>query len=119
MLKLISTRLAEALSEKTSQLLEQEWASPILRPAPGYPSCPNHYHKKGIFKLLDGEKNTEVKLNENYMMIPEASICSFVFQGESLRYFNVGKIGKDQIEIIGKTQNLSKEKLIELGILEQ
>ncbi len=119
MLKLISTRLAEALSEKTSQLLEKEWASPILRPAPGYPSCPNHYHKKGIFKLLDGEKNTEVKLNENYMMIPEASICSFVFQGESLRYFNVGKIGKDQIEIIGKTQNLSKEKLIELGILEQ
>ncbi len=119
MLKLISTRLAEALSEKTAQILEKEWGSPILRPAPGYPSCPNHYHKKGIFKLLDGEKNTEVRLNENYMMIPEASICSFAFQGESLRYFNVGKIGKEQIEKISKIQNLSKEKLIELGIVEQ
>ena len=119
MLKLLATRLAEALADKTSNLLEKEWGSPILRPAPGYPSCPNHYHKKGIFKLLEGEKNTQVKLNENYMMIPEASICSFVFQGESLRYFNVGKIGKEQIEKISRIQNLSIDKLIELGIIKQ
>ena len=52
-------------------------------------------------------------------MIPEASICSFVFQGESLRYFNVGKIGKEQIEKISRIQNLSIDKLIELGIIKQ
>ncbi len=116
MLNLLAARLAEAFSQRMEILLKEEWGAPLLTVAPGYPSCPNHYHKKGIFNLLDGEKNSQVQLTENFMMSPEASIASFAFQGKGLKYFNVGKIGKTQLKKISECQNLSEKQLLGFGI---
>ncbi|MGD1817863.1 MAG: methionine synthase [Pleomorphochaeta sp.] len=119
MINLIAARLAEALSQYVGDILEKVWSKNLLRPAPGYPSCPNHYHKKVIFDLLDGEKNTSVKLSDNYMMLPEASIAALVFEGNDLKYFNVGEISNKQIEIISNKLNISKDTLLKLGLKER
>lgn len=116
LLRLIAIRLAEALSQSMEDLFEKEWGSPIIKVAPGYPSCPNLYHNKTIFSLLDGEKNTSVRLSDNYMMNPEASITSLVLQGEGLKYFNVGELSREQLKIISKAQNIEEKKLISLGL---
>jgi 5-methyltetrahydrofolate--homocysteine methyltransferase len=116
MLRFLAIRLVEAFSQYMESIMIDQWAAPLIRVAPGYPSCPNHMHKKSIFNLLDGEKTSLVKLTENYMMVPEASISSLVFQGEGLKFFNGGKISLEQIKIISEAQNVSIEKLIESGL---
>jgi len=97
-------------------IFKDMWSDDIIRCAPGYPSCPNHYHKKGIFNLLNGEKNTKIKLTNTFMMQPEASICSFVFEGKGIKYFNSGKIGKDQLSKLAKLYNIKEKDLINLGL---
>ncbi|MBK5201269.1 MAG: methionine synthase [Spirochaetaceae bacterium] len=115
-LQLLATRLAEALSVKVQGLMKEEWGNYILAPAPGYSSCQNHHDKQGIFNLLEGEKNTLVTLNESCMMIPEASVCAFAFQGEDLRYFNIDKVSREQLKIVSESQELNEQKLIEFGV---
>jgi len=68
-----------------------------IRPAPGYPACPDHTEKELIFKLLDAEKNTGIKLTESFAMSPEASVCGWYFACPKIRYFDVGKIQEDQL----------------------
>ncbi len=116
MLRFLAIRLVEAFSQDMDSIIKEQWAAPLLRVAPGYPSCPNHMHKKGIFNLLDGEKTSFVKLTENYMMVPEASISSLVFQGKGLKFFNGGKISLEQIKILSKAQDVSIDTLIENGL---
>ncbi len=115
-LQLLATRLAEALSEKVQSILASVWGTPILAPAPGYLCCQNHYDKRHIFNLLDGEANTGVKLNEACMMMPEASVCAFALQGEGLRYFNIDRVSKKQLKIVSENQGMSEKELIEFGI---
>ncbi len=68
-----------------------------IRPAPGYPACPEHTEKQTIFDILQAEKRIGVKLTESYTMVPAASVCGYIFSHPASSYFNVGKIGEDQL----------------------
>ena len=68
-----------------------------IRPAPGYPACPDHTLKPQIWQLQDVEKNTGIRLTENYAMYPTASVSGFYFSHPQSKYFAVGKIGRDQL----------------------
>ena len=112
--KALSDRLAEAFAEHLHELVrkkywgyspEEEFNNEALikekyqgiRPAPGYPAQPDHTEKKIIFDLLNVEMNTSIKLTENLAMYPPASVCGLYFAHQVAKYFNVGKIGKDQV----------------------
>ncbi len=115
MSKALADRLAEAFSERLHEKIRKElWAyapnedlsndSMIreeyrgIRPAPGYPACPDHTQKAILWHLLDAERNTGAKLTENYAMWPTASTAGMYFAHPNSRYFGVGRIGRDQIE---------------------
>jgi len=69
-----------------------------IRPAPGYPACPDHADKRALFDLLDAERRIDIKLTESYAMHPAASVCGFYFSHPEAKYFGVGQIGRDQVE---------------------
>lgn len=115
MLKILATHLAEALAELIHERVRKEiWGYAKeenlelknlfrckyhgIRPAPGYPACPDHSEKKILFDLLDVEKNCGIKLTKNYSMSPLASICGFYFSHPGAKYFNISKISKEQVE---------------------
>ncbi len=114
MLKILADRLAEAFTElmhlkvrkeiwgysKNENIgLEDLFRSKYqgIRPASGYPSCPDHREKKTIFKLLDAEKNTLIKLTDSFVMDPAASVSGLYFSNIESKYFSVGRMSKDQI----------------------
>ena len=68
-----------------------------IRPAPGYPACPDHVQKRALFDLLDAEAKIDIKLTESYAMHPAASISGFYFSHAEAKYFGVGQIGRDQV----------------------
>ena len=68
-----------------------------IRPAPGYPACPDHTEKATLWKLLDVERNIGVQLTESFVMMPAASVSGFYFAHAKSRYFAVGRIGRDQV----------------------
>jgi len=68
-----------------------------IRPAPGYPACPDHVAKELIFKLLDAPKNAAMTLTESYAMMPAASVSGFYLAHPEAHYFAVSKIGRDQL----------------------
>ena len=115
MAKALADRLAEALAERMHEHVRKElWGYAKdealsnedmikegyqgIRPAPGYPACPDHTEKRALFDLLDAERNTGVKLTENFAMWPAASVSGFYFSQPGSHYFGVGKIGRDQVE---------------------
>jgi 5-methyltetrahydrofolate--homocysteine methyltransferase len=69
-----------------------------IRPAPGYPACPDHTEKAELFKLLAAEHNTAMQLTESFAMLPAASVSGFYFSHPAARYFAVAKIARDQVE---------------------
>ncbi len=69
-----------------------------IRPAPGYPACPDHTEKRTLFDVLEVEKNTGISLTESFAMYPASSVSGFYFSHPQSRYFGVGKLSKDQIE---------------------
>ena len=114
MLSAICDRFAEAFAERLHERVRKEfWGYAEdeklnsqdliseqyqgIRPAPGYPACPDHSEKSSLFQLLDVEKNTEIKLTENFAMWPAASICGYYFSHPKSSYFGVGKLNKDQV----------------------
>ncbi|MDP2087914.1 MAG: methionine synthase [Flavobacteriaceae bacterium] len=124
MIKLLADRLAEALAEMIhtqvrkeywayesdpkinfEQLLKEEFQG--IRPAPGYPACPEHSEKEVLFKVLDVEANIGVSLTENFSMYPAASVCGFYFSHPQSHYFNVGKISKEQVSDYAKRKRVS------------
>jgi len=124
MAKVLSDRLAEAFAEFLHEKVRRElWAyatdehlTPTemlgeayqgIRPAPGYPACPEHSEKRQLFDLLQAELNTGVELTENYAMTPAAAVSGFYFAHPDAQYFNVGKIGKDQVENYSQRKALS------------
>ena len=128
MLKILADRLAEAMAERLHQIVRTElWGySPEenipteklpeekyqgIRPAPGYPACPDHTEKEILFKLLDAENNIGTKLSENMMMIPASSVCGWYFSHPQSRYFNVGKIDKDQVEDYARRKGITKKEV--------
>ena len=119
MIKALADRLAEAFAERmhekvrkefwgfsseenfnNSQIINEDYVG--IRPAPGYPACPDHYQKKQIFDFLDVEKSIGVNLTENYAMYPASSVAGIYFSHPESRYFGIGRIGKDQIEDYAK-----------------
>ena len=114
MLSAICDRFAEAFAERLHERVRKEfWGYAEdeklnsqdliseqyqgIRPAPGYPACPDHSEKSSLFQLLDVEKNTGIKLTENFAMWPAASICGYYFSHPKSSYFGVGKLNKDQV----------------------
>ncbi|GAB6279882.1 MAG: hypothetical protein STSR0006_19130 [Lentimicrobium sp.] len=115
MLKILADRLAEAFAELLHKRIRTEfWAyapdenlsiEDILkekyqgiRPAPGYPACPDHSEKVTLFEMLDAEKQIGISLTTNYAMYPAASVCGYYFSHPQSQYFNVGKINVDQVQ---------------------
>lgn len=115
LLKVIADRLAEAFAEHMHEKVRTEYWGYIpdealtneelikekyqgIRPAPGYPACPDHTEKATLFELLDAEANTGVKLTEHYAMYPTAAVSGWYFSYPDSRYFAIGKINRDQVE---------------------
>jgi 5-methyltetrahydrofolate--homocysteine methyltransferase len=114
MLKALADRLAEAFAEyahkrardawgfgrdenlKIEDLIREKYRG--IRPAAGYPACPDHADKRKLFDLLDAEKNAGIKLTESFAMHPGASVSGLYFSHPEAKYFGVGKIGHDQIK---------------------
>jgi len=132
MLKSLSDRLAEAFAERLHERIRKEfWAyhpdenlSPEeiihekyqgIRPAIGYPACPEHSEKKNLFELLNVTENIGIILTDHFAMYPTASVCGLYFANPQARYFNLGKILKDQVEDYAKRKNITislAEKLL-------
>lgn len=127
MVKVLADRLAEALAELLHyQVRTKYWAYapdekadiPLIlkekyqgiRPAPGYPACPEHSEKRVLFDLLDVEKNTGIQLTENYAMYPPASVSGYYFAHPESQYFNVGKMAEDQLNDYAKRKEISLER---------
>jgi 5-methyltetrahydrofolate--homocysteine methyltransferase len=127
MVKALADRLAEAFAEHLHQKVRQEFwgyapgenlsnAELIreryqgIRPAPGYPACPDHTEKATLFKLLDAEKEIGVGLTEHFAMTPAATVSGFYFSHPEARYFSTGKIGKDQLEEFAARKGFTLEE---------
>jgi 5-methyltetrahydrofolate--homocysteine methyltransferase len=124
MVKALADRLAEAFAEYLHELVRKKYwgyASDEnidlddmlkvgyagIRPAPGYPSLPDHTEKEILFKLLDGENRTGINLTESYAMYPAASVSGIYFANPRASYFAVGKIMKDQVDDYRKRKGIS------------
>ncbi len=122
MLKALADRLAEAFTELLHEKVRKEYWGYApnedlgledlllenyqgIRPAHGYPACPDHSEKETLFKLLKAEKNTGITLTESFSMYPAASVSGLMFAHPESKYFFIGKIGKDQIEDYAKRKN--------------
>jgi 5-methyltetrahydrofolate--homocysteine methyltransferase len=80
-----------------------------IRPAPGYPACPDHTEKTELFSLLDASKNTGIKLTEHFAMFPAAAVSGFYYSHPESKYFAVGKIAKDQVVDYAERKEMSVE----------
>ena len=115
MLKALADRLAESFAElmhekvrreiwgfekgerlPNDQLIKERYRG--IRPAPGYPACPDHTEKATLFELLNVERNTGISITESFAMYPASSVSGWYFAHPDSRYFPVGKIGQDQVE---------------------
>ncbi len=119
LLKALADRLAESFAEHLHRLVRTEfWGYASgeklsndelikeryqgIRPAPGYPACPDHTEKATLFRLLDAPKTCGVELSESYAMSPAAAVSGFYYSHPDADYFAVGKIGRDQVEDIAR-----------------
>ncbi len=100
-------RLWYAKEEKLSKedLLKERYRG--IRPAPGYPSCPDHTEKGTLFALLDAEKNAGIRLTESFAMLPAASVCGLYLAHPEAQYFAVGKIGRDQVKSYAERKGMT------------
>ncbi len=88
----------EALSEE--ELIKENYQG--IRPAPGYPACPDHTEKRKLFALLGGQENTGIELTESLAMYPASSICGWYFAHPESKYFGIGKVEEDQVKDYAK-----------------
>jgi 5-methyltetrahydrofolate--homocysteine methyltransferase len=128
LVKALADRLAEAFAEllhekvrieywgyskdenfSNEDLVKEQYLG--VRPAPGYPSQPDHSEKPVTFNLLDVEKNTGIELTENFAMYPAASVCGLYFANPAAKYFNVGKINKDQVLDYHRRKGMSVDEI--------
>ena len=127
MIKALADRLAEATAEylhekvrkeywgydseenlNNSELIAEKYKG--IRPAPGYPACPDHLEKNIIWNLLDVEKNIGIKLTESLAMWPASSVSGYYFSHPESKYFGLGKIDNDQLKDYAKRRNISIEQ---------
>ena len=127
MLKVLADRLAEAFAEHLHERVRREFwgyagderlasegllaeAYRGVRPAPGYPACPDHTAKGPLFRILDAERNTGMQLTESYAMLPASSVSGFYFSHPQSSYFAVGRVGKDQVEDYARRKGAGLEE---------
>jgi len=127
LLKALADRLAEAFAERlhkhvrmdlwgyapgeqltNAALVKEEYRG--IRPAPGYPACPDHSLKPVLFDLLQAEKNAGLELTESYAMLPTAAVSGFYFGHPESEYFGVARIGRDQVEDYAARRGVSVEQ---------
>tara|TARA_B110000977_G_scaffold89984_1_gene119504 strand:- start:580 stop:3255 length:2676 start_codon:yes stop_codon:yes gene_type:complete len=127
MVKAIADRFAEAYAEylhkeirinkwgynknedlDNKELIKESYKG--IRPAPGYPACPDHLEKETIWKLLDVEKSIGVKLTESLAMWPASSVSGYYFANEKSKYFGLGNINEDQLKDYAERKNIDLEK---------
>lgn len=123
LLKALADRLAEAFAERMHERVRKEfWGYAAdenlsneqliketyqgIRPAPGYPACPDHTEKALLWDLLQADKNIGITLTESFAMLPAASVSGWYFSHPQARYFGTGKIGRDQLEDYAKRKNM-------------
>ncbi len=124
LLKALADRLAEAAAEYLHERVRKEFwayapdeqlgndeliAEPYrgIRPAPGYPACPDHTEKAKLWSLLSVDENIGLRLTDSYAMYPTAAVSGFYFSHPDARYFSVGKIDRDQLESYAARKGLS------------
>ena len=127
MVKALADRLAEAFAEKLHEIVRKEYWGYAktekftneelikeqyqgIRPAPGYPACPEHTEKGTLFALLDAEDKIGLKITESYAMYPTAAVSGFYFSHPESRYFGLGKITKEQVEDYAIRKNMNLEE---------
>jgi 5-methyltetrahydrofolate--homocysteine methyltransferase len=127
LLKAIADRLAEAFAERMHERVRKEfWGyAPEetltneelinesyrgVRPAPGYPACPDHTEKATLWQLIEPDKNAGIILTESYAMVPTAAVSGWYFSHPESRYFGTGKIQKDQVEDYASRKGIGVEK---------
>jgi 5-methyltetrahydrofolate--homocysteine methyltransferase len=115
MLKALADRLAEALAERMHERVRKEFWGYVsnetldndalidekyqgIRPAPGYPACPDHTEKALLWKLIDPERNSGIRITESFAMYPAAAVSGWYFSHPQSRYFGLGKINVDQVQ---------------------
>jgi 5-methyltetrahydrofolate--homocysteine methyltransferase len=128
LLKALADRLAEAFAEKLHEIIRKEtwgyatdetWSNLDLiqeayrgiRPAPGYPACPDHTEKLGIFDLLNATELTGVSLTESLAMLPTSSVSGWYFGHPDAKYFGLGKISEEQVQDIAKRKKVPFETM--------
>lgn len=126
MLKALADRLAEAFAEYLHlQVRKQHWGYASdedldndalinesykgIRPAPGYPACPDHTEKEKLFKLLNVTEHTTIELTENFAMYPASAVSGWYFAHPQAQYFNVGKIDKDQLSDYARRKGMAED----------
>ncbi|MBN1962093.1 MAG: methionine synthase [Deltaproteobacteria bacterium] len=127
LIKVIAERLAEACAEmlhaqarrdcgfgrdenlSLTDLLHERYRG--IRPASGYPACPDHTEKELLWRLLNVKKNIGLTLTENYAMWPAAAVSGLYFNHPAARYFTLGKIGEDQLEAYAKRKNMDIDEV--------
>jgi len=124
LLKALADRLAEAFAEHLHQRVRKEfWGYATdeslaneeliregyrgIRPAPGYPACPDHSEKEKIFRLLDAPGNAEMELTSGFAMLPAASVCGYYFSHPQAEYFVLGPLLADQLEDYSRRKDCS------------
>jgi len=127
MIKVLADRLAEALAEMLhKQVRSKHWAYASdetlsteeiikekyqgIRPAAGYPACPDHTEKGTLWQLLDVENNIGMQITESFAMLPTAAVSGLYFANPESHYFMVGKINKDQAEDYAKRKGMSMDE---------
>jgi len=127
MAKALADRLAEAFAELLHKRVREAWGYGKseeltsedlirekyrgIRPAPGYPACPDHTEKRLLFDLLQVEQNAGITLTESFAMLPAAAVSGFYFAHPEARYFAVGKIGKDQVEDYARRKGMDQHTI--------
>ncbi|MCC4632905.1 methionine synthase [Xanthomonas dyei] len=124
LLKALADRLAEALAERLHQRVRTEFWGYIdneeldnealiaeryrgIRPAPGYPACPEHSEKRTLFDLLNAERNADMSLTESFAMLPTAAVSGYYFSHPKSQYFVVGRLGKEQVADYAKRKGIT------------
>ena len=126
MLKALADRLAEAFAERMHERVRKEfWAYAAderltdeqliaeeyqgIRPAPGYPACPDHTEKQTLWELIEPDRNAGVEITDSFAMYPASSVSGWYFSHPKSQYFGTGKIQRDQVEDYAERKNLEKQ----------
>jgi 5-methyltetrahydrofolate--homocysteine methyltransferase len=128
MIKALADRLAEAFAERMHERVRKEFwgyapdenlsnqdliaeAYRGIRPAPGYPACPDHTEKRTLFDLLRAEENAGIMLTESFAMVPTSSVSGFYFSHPESRYFGIGRIHKDQVADYARRKGMNMAEM--------